>query len=115
MSAGRIAAFLLVTLVMASCVFVPEKAVKQKYSNECKMFTKKLTLTAIEDHLSCAGVHNNNAEACLLIYGVVVPLGSFVISGGIVLTNNTLHWLEYQGTCDEGILLKSVDKLKRTF
>jgi hypothetical protein len=44
--------------------------------------------------------------------GVVIPAGSLVVSGSIVLSSNTLRWLEYQGHCDEGVIQKALQKIK---
>ena len=105
-------AFFLITFFISACAFVPEVSKTQKYSNECKMFTRKLTLSAKEiKGKLCKG--EDDVEACLMTFGIIVPAGSFVISGGVVLAGNTLHWLEYQGTCKDGIVLKSFNKLKR--
>ena len=75
------------------------------------MLTKKLTLSAneIKGRLCESG---SNIEACLVTFGIIIPAGSFVISGGIVLVGNTLYWLEYQGTCKDGLILKGLDQLK---
>jgi hypothetical protein len=51
-------------------------------------------------------------EACLLGMAIVVPAGSFLVSGSLVMIGNTMHWLEYQGTCDNGFILKSYEKFK---
>jgi len=88
--------------LLTSCVFVPEESEKQKYADNCHMFTKQLTLSAqeIKGHICNA---DDSAEACLMVYGIILPVGTFVISGSIVLIGNTLHWLEYQGPCSEGL------------
>ena len=49
---------------------------------------------------------------CLALTGVVIPAGSFVVSGSIVLSSNTLRWLEYQGHCDDGVIQKALQKIK---
>jgi len=87
---------------LSSCVFVPKESEKQKYADNCNMFTRQLTLSAqdINGQVCNSG---SNAEACLMVYGVVLPIGSFVISGSIVLIGNTLHWLEYQGPCSDDL------------
>jgi hypothetical protein len=41
--------------------------------------------------------------------------GSALISGSIVLTGNTVHWLEYQGTCSDGYLNSAKQKLFDSF
>ncbi len=88
--------------LLASCVFVPEESEKQKYADNCHMYTKQLTLSA-EEIKGNLCTSDDSAEACLMVYGVILPVSSFVISGSIVLIGNTLHWLEYQGPCDDGL------------
>lgn len=82
--------------LLTSCIFVPEESKNQDYADNCNMFSKELTLSAqeIKGH-KC----NSDAGACLMVYGVIVPVGSFVISGSIVVIGNTLHWLESIGSC----------------
>jgi len=93
---------LLTISLLSSCVFVPKESEKQKYADNCHMYTKQLTLSAqeIKGHLCTS---DDSAEACLMVYGVILPVSSFVISGSIVLIGNTLHWLEYQGPCNDGL------------
>ena len=88
--------------VLSSCVFVPKESEKQKYADNCNMYTKQLTLSAqeIKGHICNA---DESAEVCLMVYGIALPVGSFVISGSIVLIGNTLHWLEHQGPCSDGL------------
>jgi hypothetical protein len=89
-------------VLLTSCVFVPEESEKQKYADNCNMFTKQLTLSVQEIKGNICNAEDS-AEACLMVYGIILPVGSFVISGSIVLIGNTLHWLEYQGPCREGL------------
>ncbi len=63
----------------------------------CKMQTKKLTLSPEEINGKLCD-SDSSANACLMFWGVIVPAGSFVVSGSVVLVGNILHWLEYQ-TC----------------
>ena len=97
---------------MSSCAFVPEVSKTQKYSHKCQMLTKRLTLSTKELKGELCK-NEDDIDACLMTFGVIIPAGSFVISGGLVLAGNTLHWLEYQGTCKDGIVLKSINKLKK--
>ena len=92
----------LLVIVLSSCVFVPEESEDQKYSDNCNMFTKKLTLSPQEIKGKLCNAEDS-AEACLMVYGIILPVSTFVISGSIVLIGNTLHWLEYQGPCNDGI------------
>ena len=69
-----------------------------------------MSLETIEIHGNIAdnGCLNNRDCAVGALAGViVVTAGSAVISGSIVVTGNTLHWLEYQGTCSDGYLSKA--------
>ena len=102
----------LITFFATSCAFVPKISDEQKQTENCNMFTKNLTLSAtkIEGQVCTDAIGNNDLEACLILFGVIVPAGSFVISGSIVLVGKTLHWLEYQGTCEEGIIARALDK-----
>lgn len=94
--------FFLVTLTLvSSCSFVPKASENQEYFAECPMLTKQLTLSVTELE---GGVcdDDDDLEACLLTLGVVVPVGTLVLSGSIVVAGNTLHWLEYEATCENG-------------
>jgi hypothetical protein len=67
---------------------------------DCKTYTRSMSLKAIPmtpDSIACGD------EACLAVLAVI-SAGSALVSGSIVLTGNTLHWLEYQGTCSDGYL-----------
>lgn len=80
------------------------------------MSTKTLTLSLEGEEESLNICFNGSspeaASACLLTFGVIVPAGTFIVSGSIVLVNNTLHWLEYQGRCDKGLVRKHLNIAK---
>ena len=79
------------------------------------MKIQKLTLDAKgldEGGLCTATLNNDEAVACLLTMAIVIPVGSLLVSGSIVLVGNSLHWLEYQGRCDESFLKEQVSRLK---
>jgi len=90
---------------LSACVFVP---VVDRYDDKnysCQTFTKSMSLDTLEVHANI--VHGCNNQQCLvaaLAAATVVSAGSAIISGSIVLTGNTVHWLEYQGTCSDGYL-----------
>lgn len=87
-----------------ACAFSPKVSQKQEYAAKCKMFTRHLELSIDEPaELEC---DLNKMDLCLVKYGVVLPVGTFVVAGSIVLIGNTLHWLEYQGRCDDGMIAK---------
>ncbi len=104
---------MLLTLIfsLVSCVFVPEVAENQKYSDNCNMLTKKLTLSARQIKGQLCD-EEGGVEACLMVFGVVVPAGSFVVSGSVVLVGNALHWLERQGPCNEVLVNKGLKTIK---
>ena len=91
---------LLLTILLASCVFVAREAHDQRRHDDCHLSTKKLTLTTAEIglNLSCHG-SSEALAACLLTYGVIIPAGSLVVSGSVVIVGNILHWVESKGSC----------------
>ncbi len=101
MTFKRLLINLLLLSQITACVFMPRTAEIQPYANECEMATKKLELTAesLADFNAC-GSGQQNAEACLLVVGVIIPVGSLIVSGSIVAAGNSLHWMEYQNSCD---------------
>lgn len=72
----------------------------QEHAEGCRMSTKKLTLSA---ETIAVNACNGGAEesACLMLFGVIIPVGSLLVSGSVVLAGNILHWLEYQGSCEK--------------
>lgn len=95
---------------VSSCAFVP-KSEDKHLAARCEMFTNKLTLTV--ESISLSGCSSDvELPACLLAYTVGVPVLSFVVSGGVVLANNTLHWLEFHGACEGGYIDTQVSEFK---
>lgn len=100
----------------SGCAFAPRTSAEQPYANSCNMSTKMMTLDKprATQAFGCQK-SMNGAEflSCLMVAGVIVPAGSFIISGSIVLINNTMHWLEYQGTCDKAELEKHSQTIRQ--
>lgn len=90
----------MLTMLLTSCVFVAHESWDQKRLDGCKVSSKKLTLTTTEVRVgvSCHG-SSEVLAACLLTYGVIVPVGSLIISGSVVVVGNILNWIEVQGSC----------------
>jgi hypothetical protein len=91
--------FLMFMLVSSCALFTPEISEDQSYGQECELKTEKLDLNV-------AVLPWKESEGCdekCLILPAIVSGGTLVVSGSIVLTNNTLHWLEYQGKCNLGL------------
>lgn len=87
------------------CVFLPERKVDGLVLEKCQTYTKKWKLTQ-KQYVDFDNCYGSPAEigVCLGLVGIVVPAGSFILSGSVVLVGNTLHWLEYKGRCkDDGI------------
>lgn len=93
-------AFSLIHLAFAlsACVVVPVADNNEAASSNCKTYTRSMSLKAV-------GLQPNgcNTEECLATV-LVIAAGSVLVSGSIVLAGNTVHWLEYQGTCGDGYL-----------
>jgi hypothetical protein len=92
-------------LKLSACAFVPEKIADDADQNTCRISTPewKLTFGEIHDVTVCQS-SGKDAAYCLLTIGLVIPAGSLVVSGSIVIVGNTLHWLEYQGKCNDSFL-----------
>ncbi len=94
----------------AGCAFYPTTSDQQHHSDDCQMYTRELALDYAEMPIEeCAGSGAEGSLICLAALGVVVPVGSLVASGSIVVAGNSLHWLEYHGTCNEGLLWSAIE------
>jgi hypothetical protein len=91
---------IMLTTLVASCVFVAQESQDQYPSDDCHVSSKKLTLSAKEFGvgMSCHG-SNEMLAACLVTYGVIVPVGSLIVSGSVVVVGNVLNWIETRGSC----------------
>jgi predicted ABC-type transport system involved in lysophospholipase L1 biosynthesis ATPase subunit len=99
--------FIFLLSSLASCVFIPAVSPEQP---TCILHTKKLVLKTSESKgalgARCTG------EACLVILGAAsaVALSTLIVSGSIVLVGNTVHWLEKEGTCDDGYIKIKIEE-----
>jgi hypothetical protein len=107
------AVFLTIIPVLSACIYVPVVDEQEAATASCKTYTKSMNLEAIElqGNIAHQGCRTGDCLAGALAGVVVVTAGSAIISGSIVLTGNTIHWLEYQGTCSDGYL----GRVKRLF
>ena len=99
-----------IILSLSACVYVPVVDEPDASSDSCKTYTKSMSLTAVEMQGNIVvqpGCNRGDCAAAALASVVVVTAGSAIISGSIVLTGNTIHWLEYQGRCSDGYLAKT--------
>jgi hypothetical protein len=97
----KILGLLIACCFLCSCIIKPRQVVG--YDVECNIETKRYELTAEQvkmfENMQC---ENNGCkeEFVARVVGAVfvVPL-SAIVSGSIVVTGNTLHWLEEKGKC----------------
>ena len=95
--------------MLCACIYVP--VVDESESAKCNTVTKSLSLDKIDSE-GAISMRCRKEECAVVLAGVAtISAGSAIISGSIVLTGNTLHWLEYQGTCSDGYL----NKVKQSF
>jgi hypothetical protein len=119
-------------LSLSACIYVPVVDESKESPAACETFTKHMSMQNLRDMeardtrgrsidipINIGGGCNSECAAAILAAVVVVSAGSAIISGSIVLTGNTVHWLEYQGTCSDGYLsstkrsfLEAIDKAK---
>lgn len=107
-------------LVLYGC-FVPQTVPDAKENENCQLITKKLRFSYSEeltdkifDSLSTSQARHCNRPECLLAplaVALAVPVGSAIVSGSIVVTGNSLHWLEKQGACEDSETQKSIKQL----
>ena len=98
MSARKPFATVSLALALSACVVVPVE--DEVAASSCDTYTKSMTLKTVTANRGGLNCHD---EACLAVI-LAVSAGSLIVSGSIVLTNNTVHWLEYQGSCDDSFL-----------
>ncbi len=98
--------YLPVVLALNGCVFVPVTSEKQRFSEDCSMATRMLTLEPkyLGGSKSSKGDGDHNhmsgdeIKAMLLVSGVVAS-ASAIVSGSLVMLGNTIHWLEHKASC----------------
>ena len=100
--------------MLSSCaVFYPDRDIRQP--RNCELATKSLELEAkrmrVPDEI-CAGFSHCDF---LLVTAAVVPIGSFIVSGSIVVVNNTVHWVEKQGRCDDSATQRAISEFASWF
>ncbi len=81
---------------LSACIAVPVVD-NEPNTASCKTVTRSMSLKTVQVGANC---HDEYCLAAVL----TISAGSVLISGSIVLTGNTVHWLEYQGTCSDGYL-----------
>lgn len=107
--------FLYFTLIcfLSGCIMVPKTHEFQQ--PRCELITKKLTVTVKDLDLTQARHSNVNMNPVGLL-GLPFALAflftaSVVVSGSIVVAGNSIHWIEQEGTCDDGKIRNAVADL----
>jgi hypothetical protein len=105
-------ALALIASCLCSCVVLPKKT--SSLDSLCNIRTPRWTLDVRQaDPDDCAD-SEADAMQCLMSYGVVLPALSTLVSGSIVILGNSVHWMEYQGSCEDAELQKALVKFKQS-
>ena len=104
MRTPRILLSLALITSLPGCVYVPREDHATTQDSTCKTLTRHLVLEQqnVAPPSSCD-------LRCMGGYAMFQAV-DFVVAGSIVLTGNTVHWLEYQGTCSDGYLNAAREK-----
>ena len=110
-----VGAVLASVLALSGCAFVPAGKPSEFSLNGCQFHTPEWELSVKEiDALDfCEDSDDDEFVGCLFTAGIIIPVGSFVVSGSFVLLGNTIHWLEYQGTCEDSLLRQKLGSFKK--
>ena len=115
----RIYSILIQSLIFSSCLVLPKTETGSV--KNCELETKSWTLEVHEIGLNneCYGCGDfvrgilecgGKSEECIA-FVAGVSIGWTVIAGSVVVSGNTIHWLEKQGSCEDSFLNNSVNKL----
>jgi hypothetical protein len=115
--------FLLIIFLVQSCIVLPKTVPEEDH--DCLLVTKSMTIdfkTSPEmideavDEMVQALASDCHEPECLLVLApiVAISVGSLVVSGSIVVTGNTIHWMEKQGRCDDSVTRRTLKGLKNS-
>ena len=104
----RVLTYFTLISFLSGCIMVPKTHEFQE--PRCKLITKELTVTLKDLDFSNA---NMNPVG---LFGLPFALAalftaSVVVSGSIVVAGNSIHWIEQEGTCDDGKIRNAVADL----
>gem|GEM_PF-631317 len=96
---------------LSGCIMVPKTHEFQE--PRCKLITKELTVTVKDLDLSNIQHANVNPVGLLGLPFAFAFLftASVVVSGSIVVAGNSIHWIEQEGTCDDGKIRNAISDL----
>ena len=87
------------------CLVTPTRDFETNIPADCKLVTKKLKLKVIGDLNIVSGCDSPECVLILLTPGVV----SGTVSSSIMILNNTVHWIEKEGRCDDGSIKNAIE------
>ena len=107
------------SILCCSCLVLPKTETTSV--RNCELVTKSWTLELHEIGLNneCHGCGDfirgvlecrGKVEECVTMVAMV-SVGWTVIVGSVVVVGNTIHWLEKQGSCDDSLVKRSINKL----
>ncbi len=110
---------LIQSLIFGSCLVLPKTETASV--KNCELETKSWILEVHEIELNnkCYGCGDfvrgiiecgGKSEECIT-FVAGVSIGWTVVAGSIIVSGNTIHWLEKQGSCGDSFLNNSVNKL----
>lgn len=113
--------FLVISIYMTSCIFVPKKVPDQE-NQECLLVTKSLTIDyytnsdmideAVDEMVNAIALDCHEPECLILLAPLItITAGSFIVSGSIVVVGNTINWIEEQGRCDDSVTRQTITSL----
>lgn len=113
-SMRKLVTILILSCFVSGCVMVPK--VDTSHAPQCELVTKKLTVTtktAGIDHILNDDRPNQDPRAVVVILtgtGIVYSV-SAIVSGSIMIAGNTIHWIEQEGTCEDGMVASAISSL----
>ena len=109
-------------LFLYGCIMVP-KAVEDRNAS-CQLSTRKFTLDVYSSaevdseqlvrELTRLSTTKCDDASCLLVMAPVITVsaGFVIVSGSLVIIGNTIHWLEKEGKCDDGVINQAVTGIR---
>jgi hypothetical protein len=122
MNIYKICASCFIIFSLSACVYIPVVDKSIQPPSACETWTQKMTMGELLEkstrdqvlgpfweagRVKCSSDDCLKAMIVILAAPVVVAGGSAIISGSIVVVGNTVHWMEYQGRCEDGYLNQS--------
>ena len=108
----RALAYMTLISFLSGCIMVPKTHEFQE--PKCELITKKLTVDVmIAERKGTKITDETDPRGIIILPFIFVYLftPSVIVSGSIVAVGNTVHWIEQEGTCDDGKIRNAVADL----